>query len=41
MFDHLSYLKIIINIIMIYFINKKTLNTTYNFTYLNKINDQT
>jgi hypothetical protein len=43
MFDH--YLikktyKIIIDIVMICFINKETLIITYNFTYLNKINSQ-
>jgi hypothetical protein len=28
--------KFIIDFIMIYFINKESLNTTYNFIYLNK-----
>jgi hypothetical protein len=41
-FDYSSYSKNYKN--MIYFINKKNLNITYNFTYLNnilnKINDQ-
>jgi hypothetical protein len=32
MFDHLYYL----NFTIIYFINKENLNTTYNFTHLNK-----
>jgi hypothetical protein len=39
MFDYSSYLKnlkIVIDIVMIYFINKETLNMTYNFIYLNK-----
>jgi hypothetical protein len=26
---------------MVYFINKETLNITYNFIYFNKMNDQT
>jgi hypothetical protein len=41
-FDHSSYsrkLRFIIDVAMIYFINKENLNITYNFTYLNKTND--
>jgi hypothetical protein len=40
-FDYLSYLKNKINIYftIIYFINKEKLNITYNFIYLNKMND--
>jgi hypothetical protein len=33
--------KISSDIVMIYFINKETLNIIYNFIYLNKIDDQT
>jgi hypothetical protein len=34
--SYLNFLKIIIYFAIIYFINKKNLITTYNFTYLNK-----
>jgi hypothetical protein len=34
-------LKFIIDFAMVYFINIENLNTTYNFIYLNKTNDQT
>jgi hypothetical protein len=42
-FDYSSYsrkLRFIIDVAMIYFINKENSNITYNFTYLNKTNDQ-